>query len=166
MLLKLVHTLELSNNLSTDCLPVNDYAMQNLRHYDSTTIPRSHTRSLGLLDAKYIRFLIPTDTSAPTNFALAINSQLFLGLFFLITSFLKLTHYHWHSLRRKTNDENYHNVEKLTKNYHPPLDPPPWKRKVACRGFSWSPIGKPWQCLWHESKRCRLGRRCKSQSPK
>ena len=57
---------------------------------DTTIVLQYPVAAPGLLDAKYNQFLIPTDTSAPTKFAYAINSQLFLGLFFLITSFLKL----------------------------------------------------------------------------
>ena len=45
MLIKLLHTLERSCNLSTDCLSVNDYAKHNPRLYDSTKVFRSHTRS-------------------------------------------------------------------------------------------------------------------------
>ena len=47
----------------------------------------------GLLDAKYNRFLIPTDTSAPPKFAEATKSQLVLGFCFPYYPFLKLLHF-------------------------------------------------------------------------
>jgi hypothetical protein len=43
--LKLLHPFELSNDLSTNCCPVNDDTQYNPRHHESTTIPRSYTRS-------------------------------------------------------------------------------------------------------------------------
>jgi hypothetical protein len=44
MLLKMLHTHDLSNNLLTDCWSVNDYTQRNPRHHERTTIPRGHTR--------------------------------------------------------------------------------------------------------------------------
>jgi hypothetical protein len=64
-----ITTLDLSNNLSTDVWSVNDYGNHNPQHHESTTIPRRQCVIVTpcLLDAKYNRFLIPTDTSDSTK---------------------------------------------------------------------------------------------------
>ena len=49
---------------------------------DTTKVLQYPVATPGLLDAKYNRFLIPTDTSAPTKFAEATKSQLVLGFCF------------------------------------------------------------------------------------
>jgi len=62
-------TLDLSNNLSTDVWSVNDYGKHNPQHHEITTIPRRQCVIVTpcLLDGKYNRFLIPTDTSVSTK---------------------------------------------------------------------------------------------------
>ena len=68
MLLKILHTHELSNNLSTDCLPVDDCVSPHA--LDTTIVLKYSVAAPGLLDAKYnqssfLQSLQPLQT-APT----------------------------------------------------------------------------------------------------
>ena len=65
MLLKILHTHELSNNLSTDCLPVDDCVSAHV--LDTTIVLKYSVAAPGLLDAKYNQSSIPTESSAVTN---------------------------------------------------------------------------------------------------
>ena len=65
MLLKILHTHELSNNLSTDCLPVDDCVSPHV--LDTTIVLKYSVAAPGLLDVQYNQSSIPTESSTVTN---------------------------------------------------------------------------------------------------